>query len=386
MSTREGTGAAGERASSASHSGEAVDSPEAVESTETVDSSESPRQASARPGLSKQFTNEAAYVRLRSELGAALPELELLVTRTDSEGEPWARHGRELLEAAKRDLNRGDIDEAWRHLHTARRFEVYGLEKLAEADGRARNEGAEDSRSELEIRAAAVREEALDTLDGWRRRAVVDILCDGTEALKQDVSGPELRTATRLLHEHYESVYLSRSERQRQFNQLVLMGALSGLVLLLLTLADWAWSGGAGLTGAVGDFLVTPFGASTGDAEAPGFAVFMTVAGVMGASLFGMRSLRNRSLSTSIPQQIRQFTVTGARGVIGAISALLFYFVLQTPLLHDGTILADGVITPSLMVVVGFAAGYTERMAPEVVAKVASITDSEGTDGSKPTE
>jgi hypothetical protein len=67
--------------------------------------------------------------------------------------------------------------------------------------------------------------------------------------------------------------------------------------------------------------------------------------------------------------------VTGARGVIGAISALLFYFVLQTPLLHDGTLLGEGLITPALMVVVGFAAGYTERMAPEVVARVASVTD-----------
>lgn len=108
----------------------------------------------------------------------------------------------------------------------------------------------------------------------------------------------------------------------------------------------------------------------------PGFAVFMIIAGVMGASLFGMRSLRNRSLSTKIPQQINQLTVTGASGVIGAISALLFYFVLQTPLLQNGTIIADDVITAPMMVVIGFAAGYAERMAPNVVATVASVTES----------
>jgi hypothetical protein len=95
----------------------------------------------------------------------------------------------------------------------------------------------------------------------------------------------------------------------------------------------------------------------------------------MGASLFGMRSLRNRSLSTKIPQQINQLTVTSARGVIGAISALLFYFVLQTPLLQNGTIIADDVITAPIMVVIGFAAGYAERMAPNVVATVASVTE-----------
>ena len=334
--------------------------------------------------------NEAAYVRLHCEIGAAGPEFELLARRSRSEGEPWVAYGRELLRMAERDLERGAIDEAWRHLNTARRFEIYGLEKISDEASRARtattagekDDGEARHPTELEVRAAAVREEALDTLEGWRRRAVLDILCetdeDGRERLRDGITGSQLRAASRVLHEHYESVYLGRSERQRQFNQLVLMGALSGLTLLLLTAVDWMWANSSGPLGVVAGFLTTPFGPTeVADTASPGFAVFMTVAGVMGAALFGMRSLRDRSPSTSVPQQISQLTVTGARGVIGAISALLFYFVLQTPLLYDGTLLGEGLITPSLMVVVGFAAGYTERMAPEVVARVASVTDSE---------
>jgi hypothetical protein len=344
--------------------------------------------------------NEAAYVRLHCELSTAGPEFELLAERSRSkdersEDEAWVTHGRALLEMAERDLKRGAIDEAWRHLNTAKRFEIYGLEKLAVegprdlaepgdvAEPGDERDAGDTNRTELEIRATAVLQEALDTLDGWRRRAVVDLLCDGEgteEALRRGVTGAELRVASRILHEQYESVYLGRSERQRQFNQLVLMGALSGLTLLSLTAVDWIWASSSGPLGAAAGFLTTPFGSTAlEETVSPGFAVFMTVAGVMGASLFGMRSLRKRSPSTSVPQQISQVTVTSARGVIGAISALLFYFVLQTPLLHDGTILADNVITPALMVVVGFAAGYTERMAPEVVARVASITDT-GTD------
>lgn len=123
-------------------------------------------------------------------------------------------------------------------------------------------------------------------------------------------------------------------------------------------------------------FIETPFGAEVALTE-PGFALFVSIVGVMGASMFGMRSLRNQSLPTKIPQQINQITVTGARGVIGAISALLFYFVLQTSLLQEGTVLAEGAITAPMMVVVGFAAGYAERMAPSVVATVASITDTD---------
>ena len=327
-----------------------------------------------RTWWAKRSMNGAAYVRLHCELRTARPEFELLARRSDSEGDSWVTYGRELLSMAERDLDRGAIDEAWRHLNTARRFEIYGLERLLEADEQ------EGHRSELEVRAAAVREEALDALDGWQRRAVIDLLCDGSEALRDDVRGSELRAASRILHERYESVHMGRSERQRQFNQLVLMAVLSGLSLLALTLADWMWEGGSGLMGAVADLLATPFGATSADVASPGFALFMTVAGVMGASLFGMRSLRNRSLSTNVAQQISQITVTGARGVIGAVSALLFYFVLQTPLLGEGGILAPGLVTPSLMVVIGFAAGYSERMAPDVVSRVASITDSGETD------
>lgn len=334
-------------------------------------------RSSVRGYVSKKFLNKAAYVRLHAELAAARPEFELLVERTGSEEDSWVEYGRELLDMAETALSRGAIEEAWRHLHTAKRFEIYGLEIF---DKKNKEEG---QRSDLEIRAAVIREEALDTLDGWRRRTVVDLLCDENETLKEVISGPELRAASRLLHEQYESVYLLRSERQRQFNQLALLGVLSGLFLFVLTLIDWLWEGSTGLSGLVADFLETPFNSEEIALTDPGFAVFVTIAGVMGAALFGMRSLRKQSLSTKIPQQISQLTVTSARGVIGAISALLFYFVLRTPLVQDGTILAEGVITAPMMVVVGFAAGYTERMVPSVVAKVASITESDKSDESK---
>jgi hypothetical protein len=375
------------------------------------------KRFSVRRGLANWFVNGSAVVRLRSELATARPEFELLVDRVERrraeaakrerereraeaakrerDGDPpaggeatergmvgWVRRGHELLAEASESVERGSIEEAWRYLHTAKRVEIYGLaelDELAELEGRSdRPARKERGRSEVATRAAVVREEALDALGGWRRRAVVDLLCDEDGALRAGVTDSELRAATRILHEQYESVYLARAERQRQFNHLVVMGALSGLALLVLTLLDAAWSTSqaTGLAATVGEFLETPFPVegTEPDLTRPGFAVYMTVAGVMGASLFGMRSLRKRSFSTKIPQQVSQLTVTGARGVIGAISALLFYFVLGTPLL-DGTILADGVLTGSLMVVVGFAAGYTERMVPDVVSRVASLTE-----------
>lgn len=337
--------------------------------------------SAGKGGLSNRFLNRSAVTRLRAELAAAEPEFELLVDRAEANGEPWAETGFELLGEAQRDLERGAIDESWRHLHTARRVEVYGLEALDE-----RNRGrTPEPRSEVQIRAASVREEALDALGGWRRRAVIDLLCeksDGT-GLKPGITGSELRRASRILDEQYENVHLARSEKQRQFNALVVMGTLAGLALFTLSLVDWlVGSSTGGFAGAVATFIETPFGAADAvDITSPGFAVSMTVAGVLGAALFGMRSLRKQSLSTKIPQQVSQLTITSARGVVGAISALLFYFALQSPLL-DGTLLSASVsTTPTTMVVVAFAAGYAERMAPNVVARVASITSDDESGG-----
>ena len=331
----------------------------------------------ARAYVGKQFTNRVAYARLSAELATARPEFELVVERSGSGDDSWSVHGRSLLDAAEAKLRMGAIGEAWRHLHTARRLELYGLEKLDDARGA---DGDKKRRFELQLRAGVVREEALDALGGWRRRAVVDLLCDGDEKLRPDLGAAEVEAAMALLHEQYETIHMARTERQHQFNQLVLMGALSGLVLLVLTFLDWWWDPvpATRLTGRVAAFLVTPFGSGVVDTTAPGLAVYMTVAGVMGASLFGIRSLRNRSLSTKTPQQVNLITVTSARGVIGAVSALLFFFVLQTSLVTSGTILAAEVVTAPAMVVVGFAAGYTERLAPSVVAKIASITETDG--------
>jgi hypothetical protein len=374
-----------------------------------------PPETSSWADVSRRTVNDAAYVRLRSELTAAIPEFELLVGRTDSEGESWVVHGRDLLRRSVNALEDGTLDEAWRHYHSAQRLEIYGLEQLertprvtidtaddADSGGRslpddqpAGSDAGSDSRSSadpagvgesaLQVRAKVVFEEAMGALDGWRRSAVRDLLADEDDELESDVTGAELRAASRLLHEHYEGIYLARSEQQRQFNQLVLMGVVSGVALFVLSVADWLFRDvDGGLLGDLGTFVETPFVAGNAEITAPGFALFVTIAGVMGASLFGMRSLRKRSLPTTVPQQINQLTVTGSRGVIGAISALLFYFVLQTPLMSEGTVLAEGAVTAPLMVVVGFAAGYAERMAPSVVATVASITETDANDESEP--
>ncbi|WP_152043067.1 hypothetical protein [Salinigranum salinum] len=342
---------------------------------------------SQRSFVAKLLVNDAAYSGLSSELTVSIREFEMTVERSQAEGEPWATLGRELLQTAVGDLRRGNFNESWRHLHAAKRLEIYGLERIEEqvqdtdSASDITDERVKPS-SPLQVRAATVREEALDALDGWRRQAVVDLLCDESEALRDDVTAAELSEASRILHEQYESTYLVRSEYQRQFNQLLFMGLLSGLSLFVLSLLDSTLGDAPlGFAGSMAAYLETPFGTTPPDVTAVGFAVYVALTGVMGASVSGIWSLRRHSDRTRIPPQINQRTITTGRGAIGAVSALVLYFLLQTPFLSEGTTMVDSSALASLMIAVGFAAGYSERLVPAAVAQVASLSDTDETDG-----
>ncbi|WP_142860351.1 hypothetical protein [Salinigranum halophilum] len=313
------------------------------------------RVSSLLPGLERwRDTKNMGHVRLRADVAAYREEFETLVARTNGDGTFWQRDVTDLLDEVDEALERGRVEDGWRHFHAAQRLETHGLEALDEAEGT----------NALEAQATAVREEALDTLGGWRKRAVEALL--GQHSLDADVTGEDLRVAMTVLHEQYESVHLKQHYLQQQFTQLFQLGTVAGVVFIVCTLAP---------TFLGVEFFEPPFDVATTDAAAaatvtsPGFAVFVALAGMIGASLFGMRSLQKQTVSTKVAQRITGLGLTWARGLIGAISALVFYFFLQTPFTGD-----FGQLTPAVMIVVGFAAGYSERMVSRAVETVSGAT------------
>lgn len=308
------------------------------------------------------------YVRLRGDLATERREFEALVAQLDDAAEPvWERTVEELFDLADAALERGHVEDAWQHFHGARRVETYGLEALDDQDEAA---GA------LRARARAVREEALQAVSGWRRRAVEDLL--GRAELADDVSGADVRTASWLLHKHHEGVHRKRRSLQAQFRQLFYLGLSFGAVFLVLsTLEAFVPADPPGAMTATAAFLEPPFPpapnatATAPDVGRPGFAVFVGLSGVIGAAVFGMRSLKDQMLSADVPQRIPTAVLTSARLLFGAVSALFSYFVIQTPFV-------SGIDehTAAVMIVVGFAAGYSERMVAPAVETVASVSGS----------
>ncbi|MFB6135292.1 MAG: hypothetical protein ABEJ04_00865 [Halobacteriaceae archaeon] len=312
----------------------------------------------------------AGDARLRGAYDTYAEEFEARTARADEVGVTeffWRDEVLELLGMVEEALAEGRVDDGWHYLHAARRAEVYGLEAIDAADPEA---------NALEARASAVRSEALGELDGWRKRAVEALL--GRDQLDPNVTGEEVRKACELLHEQYERVHLKRHYLQQQFNQLFWLGLAGGFAFLVLSALPSFVSGSHGLLGPLVGFLEPPFGLATGTATAQssgpdvssgGFAVFVGLAGVVGASLFGMRSLRRQARSTHVAQRITGLTLTWTRGFLGAVSALVFYYLLQTPFVTVGG------NTAAVMLVVGFAAGYSERMVVRAVETVSGAVE-----------
>lgn len=204
--------------------------------------------------------------------------------------------------------------------------------------------------------ARIVYEDALATLSASHRRAVVALLTDGS-TLKSPPTADELAASMRVLHQQYERLLLRRRYLQSQFNQLLVQGTVSLLVLLGV-----AFAAELGLS----PILVSPL--TTTDLTSVGFALYVVLVGVIGASLFGMRSLRNLPLSAQTTSQVPGLFVTGARVFIGASSALILVFVLFTGLLP----IQESVTAP-LALAIAFAGGYSERLAPQTVDVVSQV-------------
>lgn len=317
-----------------------------------------PRLQSLRSllGIRSGKQSKMGYVGLQERLRVFDHELGIFVDeveRSDPAHETfWVDDCERLVDAAETALEAGAVGEGWRYLHAAERARYRGLPAFERAteDG-----GTENPR--IARRARTLLEQAREDLSENQRRAVEAMLSPDGDTGQGVPDVDALVEAHRIIHDRYEDTHLKRRYLQAQFNQLLILELATGLgFLLLAVLAENDLAG-----------LVSPFAASP-DVHTVGFAVFVVLAGIIGAAFFGMRSLRKEPLTTKFPQEIESLRVTGARGAIGGIAAGLFYFLIGTDFLAESFEAAPAYL------VIGFVAGYSERMVPEAVDKVSTIT------------
>lgn len=243
----------------------------------------------------------------------------------------WAAAARKSLDEAREALKQSNVDGGWQSLQAAQSMEIWGY-----------------STDELKQRATALRREAEDKLGGWRKKAIVDLLGDGSSPAALD-NGQVYRAAL-IRDEHYRTLYYRIGMRRTQ-----LRFVWATLILFVAVLPLLAWGGIA--PGAFGDWKTV---------------LVVELFGTLGALFSVAITLTSQSVRARIPDQVVASFVTWMRPAIGAAAAVVGYLLFRGGLLI-GVFQGDAASTdPSIAVLlISFVSGFSERL---VIGALDTIT------------
>jgi len=241
-------------------------------------------------------------------------------------GGGWWVHAEHFLQLARDKAAHREPDAAWKHLHEARRQEVFGY-----------------AASELAATVTALRYEASEKLSGWRRDAIIKTLDQLNAPPPADDDGRRclLAFAMHLRDERNDDGYFKLSLIKGQI--LLLVWVLAALLLAFVALAF--------ATPLFPDRLA---GIRLGNIASWSLAAGM-ILGAAGACFSGLISLTGVSAAVSVPERIASTSVTMARPLIGAASALAAVLLLSAGLL--------AALSEQALYAAAFAAGFSERLA-----------------------
>ena len=263
----------------------------------------------------------------------------------------WVECVQRSLENATQAFNQRDLDRGWGAIHDAERFMVFGL-----------------TDDDLLSRAATLAAECPSKLKNWRAEAVAALFQRAglQELLKPDA--PSLRDkgkrlalesavaeALSVLHESSNNIYHRVHLVGEQLRNMVIW---CGLILLAVL--------GASL---VPDDHSSPFYFTK---------IFpVLLAGALGGVVSTMIQL-SRVGESKIPESLVQGLITSGRPLVGAASALFLYVVLFSNVVTLISKPPDKDEAFAAALVLGFAAGFAEKLVLSTVAKLAGGSDAKG--------
>lgn len=310
---------------------------------------------------------------------------------TGAKDTAWLAKARVLLSAADSALETHEREKAWACVHEALRLEVHGY-----------------GRAELDAARVALRHEAQEKLDSWRRASVLDVLArhdrledlvtrsipdegvaakivdllkapsdgDGAERARAllrssgaDLAEPlatlltdiaadrvggttdaaqrmALISAMQIRDEHSANVYRRFALLRRQLLalSLVLVGTLAGILVMA------AWLPLA--------LEKPPTGARTW--------VWVLLFGTLGGSLTSLLAANGTGAGARVPEQRSQLLVAAARPLVGGAAALLAYALFAADVLRIGA-----TESAAALLALAFVAGFSERLVTGAVESVA---------------
>jgi hypothetical protein len=271
--------------------------------------------------------------RLRAELSCARAETNRLIHLTNGADKPWAKAAIALHECAEKNLDNGRVDAGWRAHHGALRMNLQGIAELCHSPG-------------LAAYAQAVRDEGRHKLRTWRKETV-EALLSPSEAFKYPddelVDLVRLELCTKLLHEHYASIYHGVEGLRRQIAWLLAAG-VSALSLWLFAV-DWA-------------SVLDP----TTTAKQHALLHSVILFGALGGVVSGIFSIAKKSPREMIPDQLVSTWFTLSRPVVGGMVAVVIYLALKSEALS-----LVGNQSEYFTLVIAFVSGFSERLLQRTV-------------------
>jgi 8-oxo-dGTP pyrophosphatase MutT (NUDIX family) len=277
--------------------------------------------------------------RLEAAVHSAQERLVGHMNRVGSDSNAWwVGSVIQSLDLAESTLNRGNIDAGWRALHEAERFAVFGL-----------------SDSELVVRSLSLRAETQAKLKGWRYKATESLWNLPKLVEWQKTEAPlERQERTQLEQAIVESLAVLNEHSDNLYHRLYLVGRQLGYLVVV--------SFGLLILTGVGSWLLRYSESPYDWVHLGGIAV----AGAFGAVASAMYQL-SRVGEAKIPEGLLYGLVTLGRPLVGAISALFIYAVVQSGVISLIK-LSDAPFGAGLAL--GFAAGFGEKLVLSTVAKV----------------
>lgn len=275
----------------------------------------------SKKSVSPRSPGSAKYHRLAGSIMAYKAEI---ANRCDNNLNPLEK-ATELLRMAEVASHQGDLDEAWRLFHAAQRMEIFSL-----------------SGEELRSKAETIANEA-EKLTSWRRGALEGLL-GKAGSLKDTLTREQTYQAAVIRDEHYNNT--AYKDRLLKDHIAVLAGLITGLVTLI----------------GIDVLANTVFGFE------PGRAVGVALYGLLGGAYSAVLKVPTSTVSSRIPELNHSLQLTLLRILVGAVSALIVYQILQSDFLKSMfTVL---ITRDQSYYVIAFVSGFSERLVLKAVSIV----------------
>jgi hypothetical protein len=269
------------------------------------------------------------YSRLAGEIACFEPQLQKRIIETQSSQEQWALQAQALLKQAKAYLGDYKIDEGWKSYHTARRMEIFGMNKH-ERLSLAKSIGKEAGK-----------------LNEWRRDAIFSLLGTRKEEITESPDTEVLVQAADLKDEHYNNQYYMN---RLTHNLFWLLSGLLFIVLLSIVVYFLTY------INLYGKELETSLNLTD---ELIGVLLF----GFLGALTSAILFTRNLTKSSRIKEISSSQVMVLSKIFIGAGFSIFIFLLLRSSVAESIKLFSFSISTPLDFFAIAFASGFTEQLA-----------------------